>query len=206
MRRVNILAAIFVLALVVAVSTSAQTPATPPAQSQAQTGKIGWIDTGEFAVEKTGITRFVNAFKALGEEAKPRETELIGIQNKLRTIAEEISKLQNSPPNVPIDNKLITSKREEGEQLQRELEFKKKSYDAFVEKRSNELVGPIQVDIGKALQDYLKQKGYIAILDIDKLAQSGIILALEPTANITLEFIEFYNKRTPPAATAAVPR
>lgn len=209
MRRISYFTAIIISVAAFAVSaiaqapTGAQQPATP---EQPLSGKIGWIDTGEFAVEKTGITRFINAFKTLGDEAKPRETELITLQTKMQSIADEIKKLQTTPPNVPINTGLIASKREEGEQLQREYEFKKKNYDAFIEKRSNELVGPIQSDIGKALQEYLKQKGYIAILDIDKLAQTGIILALEPTVNITKEFIEFYNKRTPPAATASVPR
>lgn len=209
MRRINFITATIISVAAFAVSALAQAPTPtqqPAAPAQALSAKIGWIDTGEFAVERTGIIRFIDAFKKLGDEAKPRETELIGLQTKMQGIADEIKKLQTTPANVPINTGLIASKRDEGEQLQREYEFKKKNYDAFIEKRSNELVGPIQADIGKALQEYSKQKGFIAILDIDKLVQTGIILALEPSVDITKEFIEFYNKRTPPAATASVPK
>ena len=209
MRRINYFTAIIISVAALAVSALAQSPTPtqqPATPAQTLSGKIGWIDTGEFALEKTGITRFISAFKKIGEEVKPLETELLGLQNKMQAIADEIKKLQNTPPNVPIPNKLIATKREEGEQAQREYEFKKKNYDATLEKLSNEYVVPVQSDIGMALQEYLTQKGYIAILDIDKLAQSGIILALEPAQNITKDFINYYNNRKPPAATASVPK
>jgi Skp family chaperone for outer membrane proteins len=172
----------------------------------AQQGRIGWIDTAVFADEKEGITRFVNAFKALGNEAQPREKELIDLQNKIGAIAEDLRKMQNAAPNVPINQQEAIRKQDEGGRLQRELEFKKKDYDVFIERRGMELLGPINQDIGRAIQDFAKQKGYSVVLDVDKLAQAGLILHLDPTADITKEFIEFYNKRPAGAATATNPR
>lgn len=168
---------------------------------QVQPTKIGWIDTGAFGDEKAGITKYVNAYKALANEAKPRETELVGIQTKIQTIAEDLRKMQANPA-VPVDQKAALAKKDEGEKLARELEFKKKEYDAFVQKRGGEILGPLNQDIGKAIADYGKQKGYVAIFDIEKLAQAGAILHLEPTADVTKDFIAFYNAR-PAAATAA---
>jgi Skp family chaperone for outer membrane proteins len=174
------------------------------ALAQAPAGKLGWVDTGAFGDEKEGIVKYVNAYKALATEVKPRETELVNIQTKIQTIAAD---LQKAPaPGVPVDEKSLIAKRDEGERLARELEFKKKEYDAFVQRRGGEVLGPINADIGKALSDFGKQKGYVAIFDIDKLAQAGAILHLDTTANITKEFIIFYNARPAGAATASAPK
>jgi len=187
------------LAFVVMFGTMAFAQGTAPAV------KIGWVNTGDFGDEKAGILKYVNAYKALANEAKPRETELVGIQTKIQTISADLQKMQANTA-VPIDQNAAIAKRDEGERLTRELEFKKKEYDAFIQKRGGEVLGPINADIGKALADFGKQKGYVAIFDIDKLAQSGAILHLEPTADITKEFIVFYNARSPGAATASTPR
>jgi len=194
MKKFITLAAVFAFT-----ATAAAAQATAPT-------KIGWIDTGMFASEKEGITKYVNAFRALDNEAKPKMTELTNLQARIQNIAKELQDMQKAAAAVPINENVARTKQDEGERLSRELEFKKKEYDAFVQKRGGEILGPINADIGKALQDFGKQKGYVAILDIEKLAQAGAILHLEPSANITKEFIAFYNARPAGAATATVPK
>ncbi len=196
MKRFSFIAFGLFLAAIFTVSASAQTAAA---------GKMVWIDTQAFADEKEGITRFVNAFKALGTEARPKEQELVNIQNKVAAIAEDLRKMQANPA-VPIDRNVAQTKQDEGQRLQREFEFKKKEYDAFVEKRTGEVLGPINQDIGRAISDFAKQKGYAAVMDIDKLVQAGAILYLEPSADVTKEFITFYNARPAGSATASNPR
>ena len=169
-------------------------------------GKIGWIDTGEFADEKAGIAKYVNAYKALASEAKPKETELVGIQTKPQTIAKELQDMQKAAPAVPIKADVVTAKQNEGARLERELKFKKEEYDAFIQRRGGEILGPVNQDIGKAIGEFGKQKGYVAIFDLEKLAQAGAILHLEPSANVTKEFIAFYNARPAAAATAVAPK
>ncbi|MFN2500697.1 MAG: OmpH family outer membrane protein [Pyrinomonadaceae bacterium] len=166
--------------------------------------KIGWIDTGAFADEKEGVIKYMNALKALDAEMKPQVLYLQSIQKKIQDIANELNK--PAPAGVPVDPKAIQAKQDEGQRLQREGEFKKKEYDATLEKRSGELLGPVSNDISKAIQDFAKQKGYTAILDIDKLGQAGVILMLDPAANITKEFITYYNTRPATTATTAVPK
>lgn len=193
MKRVSRFALGIVFAALFAVSASAQTGT-----------KIGWIDTGAFADPKEGVTKYNNALTALDNEMKPKVTELQGIQTRVQNIAKEISDLQK--PNVPVDQKAILAKQDEGQRLQREFEFKKKEYDAAVEKRSSEVLGPVSADISKAIQDFAKQKGYAVVLDIAALANANAILALDPTTNITKEFITFYNTRPAAAATAVTPK
>ena len=195
MKRIAIVAFSLVFVSLFAVAGFGQVPAST---------KIGWIDTGAFADEKEGVTKYVNALKALDAEMKPRVTELTNIQARLKTLSEDIQKAGANPA-VPVDQKAIASKQEEGEKLQRDFEYKKKDYDAEVERRSAAVLGPVSQDISKAIQDYAKAKGYAVILDINALAQASAILALDATANITKDFIVFYNARPPAAATASTP-
>jgi Skp family chaperone for outer membrane proteins len=107
---------------------------------------------------------------------------------------------------IPVDQKAFAAKQDEGQRLQREGEFKKKELDAAVDKRNQDLLGPVTSDILKAVQDFAKQKGYVAVLDISMLDQAHAILALDPSADITKEFIVFYNARPNSTATTATPR
>ena len=181
---------------------AAVTATSALAQVQSGAGKIGWIDTGAFGADG-GITKYINAQKAIYLEVKPRETELVGIQTKLKALSDDLAKLQAAcqNPAIPCDTKTAAAKQDEYQRLQREGEFKKKEYDAAVDKRTGEVLGPLSDDILKAVQDYAKQKGFAAVLDIATLAQAHAILALDQTVDITKDFIAFYNSR--PATTAA---
>jgi len=164
MRKFSLVAATLIFAAMLAVTASAQTGA-----AQAGPSKIAMIDSGAFGLEKEGITRYVNAVKQLGTELKPLETELLGMQQKMQTLADKIANLQKVPANVQ-NQKDVLDAQDEGQRLQREFEFKKKEYDARVEKRGAELLGPIQADIGKAIQDFAIQKGYTLVFDINKIS------------------------------------
>ncbi len=97
----------------------------------------------------------------------------------------------------------IQAKRDDGERLQREFEFKKKEFEAAYSKRRNEVISPLTADILKVMQDFARQKGYGVIFDIGALAQTNALLVLDPAVDITKEFVAFYNAR-PPAAAVAV--
>lgn len=196
MKRITLLAVSFVFAAVFAVSTFAQANAQPAAT------KIGWLETAVFADEKDGVTKYIAGLKALDNEMKPRVTELQTIQTKLKTISDDLAKMQANP-NVPVDQKAALAKQDEGQKLQREFDFKKKEYDAAVEKRSGEVLGPVSADISKSIQDYAKAKGYAVVLDITSLAQQNVILALDASANITKDFITYYNSTHPAGSATA---
>jgi len=198
MRKFSLVVATLVFAVMSAVSANAQ------AGAAAGPVKIGLIDSGAFGLEKEGILRYVNAVKQLGTEMKPLETELLGMQSKMQTLADQIDKLK-AVPAAAQNPKDILDKQDEGQRLQREFEFKKKEYDARVEKRGTEILGPIQSDIGKAIQDFAVSKGYTVILDIDKLGREGSLLAMDPKAEVTKEFITFFNSRPATTASAAPP-
>lgn len=202
MKRISLFAAIMLFAAVFAGSAVAQNGA---AAQPALSGKIGWINTAAFADEKEGVTKYLNALKALDAEMKPRVTELQGIQTKIQNLAKEIQTMQANTA-VPVKPEAIQAKQEEGQRLQREFEFKKKEYDASVESRSGALLGPVSEDISKAIEAFAKQRGYSVVLDIAALANQNAILVLDPSANITKDFITYYNTRPATTATTTTPR
>jgi Skp family chaperone for outer membrane proteins len=182
---------------------------TLPALGQAPAGKIGWIITGAFGDDKEGITKYVSAEKALETELRPKVNELQGLQTRIKTISDDLAKMQGANPAVPFDQKAAAAKQDEGLRLQRELEFKQKEAQAYANKRREEILGPITQNVLQALQDYAKAKGYAVIIDISALGsenQPNPILFLEPSANVTKDFIVYYNARPATTATTANPR
>jgi Skp family chaperone for outer membrane proteins len=213
MRIIRLFAATLFIAAIAAIPAFAQQrggvaqPAsTPPSAATAQPGgpvpvsKIAFINTDAFRDEKNGIARFVAALKNLDREFKPRIDEMQAMANRLKTINDDIQKLSGNPV---VDEKSVNAKREEGESIQRDLEYKKKQYDAAAAKRYEEVVGPISNDIGNALTNYAKAHGITMILDASKMLEA--IITLDPNMDITAEFVNEYNSKNPATASTTAP-
>lgn len=193
------MAASLFVAVIFAVSAFAQAPTT---------GKVGWIDTGAFSDEKLGITKFVQALKSLDAEFVPITTELQGMATKIQALEKEIKDLQaklNDPNNkVPIPQTTISAKGEEYDKLTREFKFKQEDAKARYDRREAAVLGPLRQDIGNAIQEFVKKNGYVLIFDISK-DQNGVIIGLDESADVTKQFIAYYNTRPAPAPTPTTP-
>jgi Skp family chaperone for outer membrane proteins len=164
--------------------------------------KIGFINTEFFYDEKGGITKLVTADKQLNTEFAQRIKELEDGGVKLQTIAKDLENMQKLP--APQFNQVsFNTKRDEGERLQRELTYKKTDLESAIAKRREVLVAPISRDIGKGIDEFSKKNGYGVILDVSKIVDNGILLFLSDSADVTKEFITFYNARP---ATAVTPK
>lgn len=193
-KKITTMAAIFAFAALFATSSFAQVQ--PPA-------KIGWIVTAAFGNDKEGITKYVAASKAVEAEIQPRVTKLRTMTARLQAIGEDIKKMQSNPA-VPVNQQALAAKQDEGEKLQRDIEYEQKDAQADFQKRREDRLGPITASIFQALQEYAKVKGYGVVIDASTLGnpeQPSPILVLDPSANITKDFITWYNAR--PATTAA---
>jgi len=211
MKRVSLLALGLVFAAACAMTASAQ-PAGVPAQTAAPIpGKIVWLDSSAFGDDKEGIAKFIQAQKSLETEMKPLADSLKTIQTQLQTLQTEIENLQkqangaNPAVNTQAIAKQIQDKTDQGQALQREFEFKQKDAQARYSKRQGEVLGPIQQQIATSLRDYAKTKGFTVVLDIAVMAGDqqtpSSILYLDPSADVTRDFITYFNK-TGGAATA----
>jgi Skp family chaperone for outer membrane proteins len=173
-------------------ATTAAPPTVRAATATVPDTKIALVDTTQFGDEKAGITRYVNAVKAVQREFLPRNTELLNLQNRIKAIADEITKLRGNPV---VDPSSVQLKQDDGERLQRELKYKKEQADADFEKRYTEVVGPVSTAIGKALDQYAAQHSLTMILDISKLLPA--VLTVNPAMDVTQAFITEYNSKNP---------
>ncbi|MGB7201668.1 MAG: OmpH family outer membrane protein [Pyrinomonadaceae bacterium] len=205
MKRGSLFIVSLVFAAVFAVSSFAQNGG---AAQPAGPLKIGIINTFAFGDEKAGITKYINALKAINTEFTPTQTELDTMNTRLSNLAKEIQVFrdQATAGRVPIDEKTVQAKVDEAEKLQRDLKFKQEDAKARYEKRQQAVIGPVMQDIGKALQDFAKQKGFTLLLDIAK-DEAGLLLAIgDEKIDVTKDFIIFYNARPSATATTATPR
>lgn len=170
------------------------------AQTQPSNIKIAFIDTAGFYDEKVGITKLVNATKQLDTEFAARFKELQDGGTKLQNISKELENMQKLPQQQ-FNQTAFNTKRDEGERLQRDLNYKKTDYETAYNKRRAELVNPISQDIGKAIDEFAQKNGFGVILDIGKFADAGSVLYFSQAADATKDFILFYNAR--PASTTA---
>lgn len=167
------------------------------AQAQtADSGKVAVINTERFAAEK-GITKYINALDKVDEEFAPRRNELEAMAAKLTTLNKEIEALRNqiASGTVPVIGNSAQAKVDEADKLSRDAKFKQEDAQASYNRRLQVVLGPIQADIGKALTEFAKAKGYALIFDIAK-DREGLLIAIgNEKADITTEFIAFYNAR-----------
>jgi Skp family chaperone for outer membrane proteins len=208
MRNFRIFAAAMMLAALLAVSASAQGTARPAAPQQTAPAananvpdtKIAYIDTSEFADEKGGINRYVSVMKTLEREFKPRQDELNTMQTRIKTIADEISRLTGAGSASPVDPKTIQAKQDEGERLGRDLKYKKEQADADFAKRYQEVIRPVSQDIMTSLNQFAQQRGITMILDISRMGEA--VLTVNPAMDVTRAFITEYNSKNPATAAA----
>lgn len=162
----------------------------------ADTGKVAVINTELFASEK-GITKYISALDKLDAEFAPRRNELEAMAAKLATLKREIEVLRNqiASGTVPVNDKAAQAKADEADELSRDAKFKQEDAQASYNRRLQAMLGPIQADIGKALTEFAKTKGYALIFDMAK-DREGILVAIgNPKADVTTEFIAYYNAR-----------
>ena len=195
MRTFRLIAVSAVFAAIFAVSAFAQTA----------TGKIGLINTQAFDDDKVGITKYVSALNSLETEFKPLGAELQAMATKIQALQKELADYQEiirQGKKIPISDADLQKKADDYDKMSRELKFKQEDAKVRYENRERIVMGPIRQDIGNAIQEFTKKNGYMMILDVSKLDGAGLILGADDAADITKQFITFYNAR--PATTATV--
>ncbi|MFN0279360.1 MAG: OmpH family outer membrane protein [Pyrinomonadaceae bacterium] len=174
------------------------------AASYAQTApaKIALINTDAFYDEKTGITKLVAANKQLDAEFASQIKALQDSGIKIKAITSELQNMQKLPA-AAFNQAAYNAKLEEGELLERQITRRKTELEDAIGKRRQVVVAPINAEIGKGITEFANKNGFGAVFDVNKLGESGVLLFLAENADVTRQFITFYNARP---ATAATPR
>ncbi len=179
-------------------AAGAQRPAAPAASANVPDGKVAIIDTEAFGDQKAGIARLVAAFNTVDREFKPRRDELQGLETRLNTLAKEINDTK-----AVADQNALRAKADQAEALKIEIERKRQDGQKALDKRVQELTGPVYQDIGNALQAFAKARGLSVVFDVSKM--QGVVMVVNNQIDITDAFIADYNQRNPASTAAAAP-
>jgi Skp family chaperone for outer membrane proteins len=182
------IAVLFVLAFAVAVN--AQTT-TPP--SAVIPVKIAVIDTEEFANPTTGVKKLLNGFNQVEARLKPMRDEIVGLQNRYTALATEIQNAQKTGANI------AQAKIDEAQQLESDIKRKQEDGQKAYQRYSKQIIEPLNVEVAKAVEVFVKSKGYDMLMDLAKF--NGSMMVLNPGIDVTKAFVADYNAKNPATVT-----
>ena len=206
------------LVILVAGSVSAQrppaqrpaaqpTPTPAPAASTAASvsippSKLAVIESALFLDPQGGILKFKALIAKLNAEFQKLKDEITQMQQRAEALETEINNLRSAPAGTPIDQKQLQLKIDQLEQLKKEIQRKAEDAQGAYNRRRQDLFGPLQIEVGKALEVYAKARGITAIID---MTQVPVIYAAEST-DITKAFITDFNSKNPVTASTTPPQ
>ena len=155
--------------------------------------KIAIIDTSAFA---EGVGELKGLYDKLYAEFSPRRTE---IESMKATMDAKQKQLDDNGAKMTAPQ--IRKLQEEIDQLKREGTRKLEDYQTDLGKREEALTGPTYAKINDYLLKYTQDKGITLVWNYNKVLELGILLYVDPKADVTKDFIVAYNKANP-AATA----
>ncbi|MEP7077294.1 MAG: OmpH family outer membrane protein [Acidobacteriota bacterium] len=148
------------------------------------------IDIDAFYDETTGIKMFSNALRPLDNEIKP-------FNDDIKDHAKKYNELANRAHRVPqeVDIKKIADEMLNEQLLIRGMQANAKD---FYYKRRDELVKPFEPQVNAALKEFASSRGYKLILDKSKLDGSTVYADSRELADVTSDFIKFFNDKYSP--------
>jgi Skp family chaperone for outer membrane proteins len=222
MKKYNLILSAFLMMIAAVATVSAQRPAaqatptpnrpaTPPATTPAAPvstnvnlpiSKMGVIYTEAFLDQKNGILKFNNLITKLNAEFQKQKDELTQMQQRAVQLEDEVKKLQSAPAGTPIDQKSITTKADQMEQLKKDIQRKGEDVQGAYTRRRNELFGPLQEEIGRALEAFAKARSINIIIDGTQVP----LIYAATSIDITQAFISEFNSKNPVTASTTPPR
>ena len=134
------------------------------------------------------------------------------LQTEFASKARDLESMQTSiatKQKVSLENKTLTP--QQAQKLDDETEQLKKDYNRLLQdsqdmasKREKDETEAIYEKLSKFLEQYCAKHGITTVFDARRLQDTGVVVYVGPTANITRDFISEYNKANP-VQTAANP-
>jgi Skp family chaperone for outer membrane proteins len=159
------------------------------------------IYTDAFLDQKTGIAKFTTVLNRLNGEFQKTKDELTALQTRAQALQDEITKLQQAPSGTPIDQRTVNAKADQLEQLKKDIQRKSEDAQTAYNRRRQELFGPLQEEIGKALEAFAKARGINTIIDGTQVP----LLYVAESIDITRPFITEFNSKNPATAVTTPP-
>jgi Skp family chaperone for outer membrane proteins len=183
-------------AIMAALTAAAQTqpgarPATPGTSGAVvPESKFAIIDTDAFGDPKGGIKQLINAFEIVEREFKPRRDEIQTLRMRHDALVKEINDTR-----VVAAPAVLQTKADQAAAIETELKRKQQDGQKALDKRTQELTGPVYQDIGNVLQAFAKARGLSVVFDVSKM--QGVVMVINDSIDITNAFIAEYNQRNP---------
>ena len=202
MKRTTMSIAFIFVALMAAAPTFAQAPGTQPRPQAPVTNvpvsKVAVIFSEAFQDSKAGIARFTVLLTRLNAAFQKTQDDLNQTAQRINQLNDDVNKTRNVA-----DPKVTQQKIDQLDQLKKEYQRKGEDAQAAYQRRRAEVLGPLQEDVGKALDAYAKSHAITIILDGSQV--QGIVYASE-TIDITRAFISDYNIKNPATASMTTPK
>lgn len=159
-------------------------------------GKVAVIDSRAFS---EGVGEMKKQIDKLESEFQPRRKKIEDIQSQLVKLDEE---LKASGGNIKPE--VYNQKLEQFNGLKKEFDRDKEDYQQDIQKRSEQVLGPVQEKLSKFLETYASQRQIVVVFDLPAAAQGGLVF-MNPAINVTEDFIKEYNKLNPVASAPPEP-
>lgn len=175
---------------------------TPPATASSSTTvnvpatKVGVIFSADFQDAKTGIAKYIVTINKLNAEFVPMQNELSATAQRLNQQQAEINN------NTTLTPAQLQAKIDQLDQQKKAYQRKGEDAQTSYQKRRSDLLGPLQEEVGRALDAYAQAHGITMIIDGSRVP----ILYAAVDTDITKAFIADYNSKNPATATTATPK
>jgi len=180
---------------VLATALTASLPAQPVKTTvvkAVEPSRVAYINSNAFLEPATGIKQLVKVSQALELEFSAQQGEIALLQEKIRTIVGELTKLR---ADAKPDAKAIEDKQNAGLALQQQLQTKGQALQQAEGQRQQELQGPVSAEISKELHTFTQERDVTLLFDLAKLADA--LIDAKPEADLTADFIAYYNAKHP---------
>ena len=172
-----------------ATASSSTTVNVPPT-------KVAVIFSADFQDAKTGIAKYIVTINKLNAEFLP-------MQNELNTTAKRLTQQQAEiNNNTTLTPAQLQAKIDQLDQQKKAYQRKGEDAQTTYQKRRSDLLGPLQEEVGRALDAYAQAHGITMIIDGSRVP----ILYAAVDTDITKAFIADYNSKNPATATTATPK
>jgi Skp family chaperone for outer membrane proteins len=178
-----------------------QTTAAPAGEVALPMSKIALVSTEQFLDPKNGIGKFNSTLNKLNSEFQKHKDELNQLNTRAQTLESEINKLREAPAGTPIDQRALQTKIDQLEQLKKDIQRKAEDAQGAYNRRRQELFGPVEDEVRKALEVFAKARGITVIVD----AATVPLLYADASLDITRAFIADFNSKNPVTATTVTP-
>ena len=175
----------------------AAAPPKPAGPAVLPKGKIAVINTAAF---QERVEEFKAKIDSLTKQFEPRVKEVQALADKINALENTIK----SQANVLTPAK-IAEMTENVESMKRDYKRKAEDLEADAGRAKDKAFEPISAKLGKFAEEYTNKRGIVMLVDMANALQSGTVVWFDPRSDITMDFVNEYNKANPVATAATKP-